>query len=108
MAKDIRRELAHEIAEFVKGHRAPTLAAVLVGSDPASEGYVRNKRRDCKEGGIQSDLHHLPENTTQDELLALIDQLNHDRQVHGILVQLPVPEQIDTEQVLRAINPLKD
>ncbi|MCG8451469.1 MAG: bifunctional methylenetetrahydrofolate dehydrogenase/methenyltetrahydrofolate cyclohydrolase FolD [Pirellulales bacterium] len=108
LAKDIRRELAHEIAEFVTDHRAPTLAAVLVGSDPASEVYVRNKRRDCKEVGIQSDLHQLPQNTTQDELLALINQLNHDHQVHGILVQLPVPEQIDTEQVLRAINPLKD
>ena len=81
---------------------------MLVGQDPASEVYVRNKRRDCQEVGIQSDLHQLPENTTQEELLALIEQLNQDSQVHGILVQLPVPKQIDTESVLQAINPLKD
>ena len=109
LAKDIRRELTDEVAQFVGSSQAPPrLAAVLVGQDPASEVYVRNKRRDCQEVGIQSDLHQLPENTTQEELLALIEQLNQDSQVHGILVQLPVPKQIDTESVLQAINPLKD
>ncbi|HCK41786.1 MAG: bifunctional methylenetetrahydrofolate dehydrogenase/methenyltetrahydrofolate cyclohydrolase FolD [Planctomycetaceae bacterium] len=109
LAKDIRRELTDEVAQFVGSSQAtPRLAAVLVGQDPASEVYVRNKRRDCQEVGIQSDLHQLPENTTQEELLALIEQLNQDSQVHGILVQLPVPKQIDTESVLQAINPLKD
>ncbi|MCH2595240.1 MAG: bifunctional methylenetetrahydrofolate dehydrogenase/methenyltetrahydrofolate cyclohydrolase FolD [Pirellulales bacterium] len=109
LAKDIRRELTDEVAQFVGSSQVtPRLAAVLVGQDPASEVYVRNKRRDCQEVGIQSDLHQLPENTTQEELLALIEQLNQDSQVHGILVQLPVPKQIDTESVLQAINPLKD
>mgnify|MGYP001407494889 CR=1 FL=1 len=109
LAKDIRRELTDEVAQFVGSSQAtPRLAAVLVGQDPASEVYVRNKRRDCQEVGIQSDLHQLPENTSQEELLALIEQLNQDSQVHGILVQLPVPKQIDTESVLQAINPLKD
>ena len=109
LAQDIRRELADEVAEFVKSQKiVPTLAAVLVGTDPASEVYVRNKRRDCKEVGIQSELYHLPESTTEGELLARIDELNQDEQVHGILVQLPVPQQIDTERVLQAINPLKD
>ena len=109
LARQIRSELAAEVADFIENNVAvPTLAAVLVGGDPASEVYVRNKRRDCDEVGIQSQLHHLPEETTQDELLTLIGKLNKDDSVHGILVQLPVPKQIDTEAVLDAISPLKD
>lgn len=109
LAKQIRRELAIEVADFIQNNTVtPTLAAVLVGSDPASEIYVRNKRRDCEEVGMQSQLHALPENTTQDDLLKLIDQLNRDPLVHGILVQLPVPDQIDSEAVLEAISPQKD
>ena len=108
LARQIRGELAEEVAEFTKTHQPPALAAVLVGTDPASEVYVRNKRRDCKEVGIESQLHQLPESTTQEELLGLIAELNNDAQVHGILVQLPVPAQIDTDQVLQAISPLKD
>ncbi len=109
LARQIRSELAAEVADFIENNvTVPTLAAVLVGADPASEVYVRNKRRDCDEVGIQSRLHQLPEETTQDELLALIGKLNKDDSVHGILVQLPVPKQIDAELVLDAINPLKD
>ncbi len=109
LAKTIRKELAVEVADFVKNKNCtPTLAAVLVGSDPASEVYVRNKRRDCEKVGIQSNLHELPAETTQEELLALIDQLNQDADVHGILVQLPLPSQISTEPVLEAISPAKD
>ncbi len=109
LARQIRRELAAEVADFIRNNvTVPTLAAVLVGDDPASDVYVRNKRRDCEEVGILSQLHKLPEQTSQEELLRLIGQLNQDAQVHGILVQLPVPAQIDTERVLEAIHPRKD
>ena len=109
LARQIRTELREEVADFIENNvTVPTLAAVLVGNDPASEVYVRNKRRDCEEVGIQSQLHKLPAETSQDELLTLIAKLNKSEQVHGILVQLPVPEQIDTERVLEAISPLKD
>lgn len=108
LAKQIRGELAKEVAEFVKNHQTPCLAAVLVGTDPASEVYVRSKRRDCKEVGIESQLHHLPEDTSEADLLKLIEQLNNDPNVHGILCQLPVPKQINTEAVLEAIDPAKD
>lgn len=109
LARQIRAELRDEVADFIENNvTIPTLAAVLVGNDPASEVYVRFKRRDCEEVGIRSQLHRLPEETTQEELLKLITKLNRDNEVHGILVQLPVPEQIDTERVLEAISPMKD
>jgi methylenetetrahydrofolate dehydrogenase (NADP+) / methenyltetrahydrofolate cyclohydrolase len=109
LAKQMRAELRDEVAQFVAaGRPAPTLAAVLVGEDPASQVYVRNKRRDCKEVGMQSRLHRLPDATTQAELLALIDQLNNDPAVHGILVQLPLPPQIDSRAILEAVSPRKD
>ena len=109
LAKQIRSELAEQVADFIQNHSTtPTLAAVLVGSDPASEVYVRNKRRDCEEVGMRSQLHKLGEETTQEELLQLVSKLNNDSEVHGILVQLPLPKQIDTEAVLEAIAPQKD
>lgn len=109
LARQIRGELAVEVDQFVKSTGAtPTLAAVLVGDDPASSVYVRNKRRDCEQVGIASRLHALPSETSQSTLLQLIDSLNADPQVHGILVQLPLPPQIDTRVVLLAVNPLKD
>jgi methylenetetrahydrofolate dehydrogenase (NADP+)/methenyltetrahydrofolate cyclohydrolase len=109
LAQQIRAELAVEVTDFVaETGITPTLAAVLVGNDPASEVYVHNKRRDCREVGIESQLHQLDESTSEEDLLALVNQLNHDPEVHGILVQLPVPRQIRTEQVLHAISPLKD
>jgi methylenetetrahydrofolate dehydrogenase (NADP+)/methenyltetrahydrofolate cyclohydrolase len=109
LAKQIRRELASEVGEFVRRSGVtPKLAAVLVGDDPASQVYVRNKRRDCDEVGMQSELHKLLAATSQQELLTLIDKLNDDPMVHGILVQLPLPEQIDTRVVLEAVSPNKD
>jgi methylenetetrahydrofolate dehydrogenase (NADP+) / methenyltetrahydrofolate cyclohydrolase len=109
LARQIRAELAVAVAEFVKQHgKTPKLAAVLVGDDPASAVYVRNKRRDCKEVGVTSELHQLPASTTQAELLALIARLNADPTVSGILVQLPVPKQIDSQMVLEAVSPDKD
>ncbi|WP_149704681.1 bifunctional methylenetetrahydrofolate dehydrogenase/methenyltetrahydrofolate cyclohydrolase FolD [Campylobacter concisus] len=86
----------------------PTLAVVLVGEDKASQTYVRAKKKACNEYGIKSVAHRLSENTTQNELLALINVLNLDDSIHGILVQLPLPKHIDTNVVLAAIDPRKD
>lgn len=86
----------------------PHLAAVLVGNDPASAVYVRNKEIACQKAGFRSTLHRLPESTTQSELLALVAALNAERDVHGILVQLPLPKQIDSMVILDAIHPAKD
>lgn len=109
LAREIREELAVEVVQFVQQHSVvPTLAAVLVGSDPASEVYVRNKRRDCEQVGMHSVLHRLPEETTQADLLALVNQLNGDADVHGILVQLPLPRAIEESAILEAIDPAKD
>jgi len=91
-----------------KGQRQPGLAVVLLGNDPASEVYVRNKRRACEEAGIISHAYDLPNSTTQSELLALIDRLNNDETVDGILVQLPLPDQVDEEIVIERILPNKD
>ncbi len=90
------------------GKRVPTLAVILVGTDPASSIYVRNKRRACERANVRSLSHDLPSSTTQVELLALIDQLNADAGVDGILVQMPLPAQIDPETVIERINPDKD
>ena len=86
----------------------PCLAAVLVGDDPASKVYVRNKRQACEQLGIESELHLLPADSSLDDLLALVNRLNRAPQVHGVLVQLPLPKGIDEQRVLRAIHPLKD
>lgn len=109
LAVEIREEVAAATAKLVADKGVtPCLAAVLVGEDPASQVYVRNKHRACEKAGMASQQHKLPVETTQTELLALVDQLNNDPLVHGILVQLPLPSQINTEVVLRAISPEKD
>jgi methylenetetrahydrofolate dehydrogenase (NADP+)/methenyltetrahydrofolate cyclohydrolase len=109
LAQQIRSELAEEVVEFIQNNGVvPKLAAVLVGDDPASEVYIRNKRKACDGVGIESELHRLPGSTTADELLQLIAKLNKDHEVHGILVQLPLPKQIDATRVLLAVSPLKD
>ncbi|MFZ5829711.1 MAG: bifunctional 5,10-methylenetetrahydrofolate dehydrogenase/5,10-methenyltetrahydrofolate cyclohydrolase, partial [Planctomycetota bacterium] len=86
----------------------PTLAAVLVGDDPASQIYVRNKQKACEKAGLTSQLFRLPQTTSTDELLDLVGRLNADTAVHGILVQLPLPKQVDETRVLDAVDPLKD
>lgn len=102
-------ELAGRVQEFsAKTGVVPHLAAVLVGDDPASAVYVRNKQRSCAQAGLHSTLHKLDGQTTQIELLELIFTLNNDPGVHGILVQLPLPAQIDEKAVLDAVTPLKD
>jgi methylenetetrahydrofolate dehydrogenase (NADP+)/methenyltetrahydrofolate cyclohydrolase len=89
------------------GHR-PGMAVVLVGNNQASQVYVRNKENDCRECGIYSAMYTLPEETTEAQLLELLDTLNHDDSIHGILVQLPVPKHIDPQKVIEAIDPAKD
>lgn len=109
LAQEIRSEVAAGVAEIQQKHGVtPGLAAVLVGDDPASAIYVRNKRRACAEVGMFSDSFTLPWDTDQGEVLALLDQLNSDDRYHGILVQLPLPPQIDTQKIIESTNPSKD
>src|SRR5262245_55746704 len=96
LAETMQAEIAAEVQALVhSGGPRPGLAAVLVGDNPASQVYVRNKRKACEKAGMASWLHELPKETTQSQLLDLVAQLNADPQVHGILVQLPLPKQID-------------
>jgi len=111
--KKVSEHIRSQIAEGVEKLKretgiTPGLAAVLVGDDPASEIYVRNKRRACSNAGIYSEEHKLPLETTEEELLTLVDKLNNDPKIHGILVQLPLPDHINVTKVLRAVSPLKD
>ena len=109
MSEEIRAEVARDAAKFTEIHGVkPCLAAVLVGEDPASQVYVRNKQAACGKAGLTSRLHRLPKETTTEGLLDLIGQLNRDAAVHGILVQLPLPKQIDETKVLLAVDPIKD
>jgi methylenetetrahydrofolate dehydrogenase (NADP+)/methenyltetrahydrofolate cyclohydrolase len=109
IATQIETELAEEVADFVQNNgNSPTLAAVLVGDDPASAVYVRNKGLACDRVGIDSKMHRLPAETGEEELLELIAQLNADENVNGILVQLPLPPQIRAARILDAVHPLKD
>ena len=108
IAAKIRGEIANDVKTLAGQGIQPGLAVVLVGEDPASKVYVSMKEKACQAVGIFSDEHKLPAETSEAELLALIDKLNHDPRIHGILVQLPLPKQIDTEKVLEAISPSKD
>ncbi len=109
VAREIREQVRNEAAEFHARHgRAPGLATVLVGSDPASATYVRSKRRACAEVGIASFPFELPEETTMRELLGLVDELNRRDDVHGILVQLPLPSHLSAQTVIAALDPRKD
>jgi methylenetetrahydrofolate dehydrogenase (NADP+)/methenyltetrahydrofolate cyclohydrolase len=110
VAAEVHERVRSEVAEYAdaNGGRAPGLATVLVGDDPASQIYVHNKHNACEEAGIRSLDHQLPAQTSEDELLGLVERLNADPEVDGILVQLPVPEQIDPEAVVAAIDPGKD
>lgn len=109
IAKQIREELKQEIAQLnVKHNLVPGLATILVGEDPASQVYVGQKERTAKELGIYSERHDLPASLAEDDLLSLIDRLNKDIRIHGILVQLPLPRHINETNVIYAINPKKD
>jgi methylenetetrahydrofolate dehydrogenase (NADP+)/methenyltetrahydrofolate cyclohydrolase len=108
IAQTIRTEVAAQVAKLSAQGQKPGLAAVLVGEDPASAVYVRSKGKACEEAGMHSVTLRLPANTTEAELLETVDRLNADQQIHGILVQLPLPKHINSERVLRRIDPTKD
>jgi methylenetetrahydrofolate dehydrogenase (NADP+)/methenyltetrahydrofolate cyclohydrolase len=108
LAAQVRASLREKVAALAARRTRPGLAAILVGDDPASQVYVRNKTRACEETGIRSEQHHLPADAPEKALLERIRGLNADPAVHGILVQLPLPKQIDAERVLAAVSPAKD
>lgn len=109
VSEAVRKELAHEI-ESIKDNYGitPGLAVIIVGNNEASKVYVRNKHKSCNEIGIYSVVHELPENTTEAELIDLINKLNGDDSIHGILVQLPLPTHINEQAIINAISPAKD
>ncbi|MDP8161703.1 bifunctional methylenetetrahydrofolate dehydrogenase/methenyltetrahydrofolate cyclohydrolase FolD [Pasteurella skyensis] len=109
VASQIKQKIAEQVHYYVKqGYRSPCLAVILVGLDPASQVYVKSKRKSCEALGIVSKSYDLPDSTSEEALLALIAQLNDDNTVDGILVQLPLPKHIDTTKIIEAILPTKD
>ena len=109
LSEKIKEEVKVEVAELVEDKQiTPGLAVILVGNDPASATYVASKAKSCKNAGIYSVVHEMPETITQEELLETISMMNKNPKLDGILVQLPLPKHIDTTTVLEAINPLKD
>jgi methylenetetrahydrofolate dehydrogenase (NADP+)/methenyltetrahydrofolate cyclohydrolase len=109
VSSEIRNRLSDEVQELKKNTgKAPGLATVLVGDDPASAVYVRNKNKICGELGFQSFEQKLSADTSEEKLLQLVEELNSNKEIHGILVQLPLPDQIDSEKILQAIDPKKD
>lgn len=109
ISAQIREEIAQKVKEYnEKTGERPGLAVVIVGENPASQVYVRNKKKACEQVGFNSWVYEIPENTTQDELNALVDKLNEDSAVHGILVQLPLPKHLNEEEIILRIKPEKD
>ena len=109
ISAQIRAEIKQEAAEFERANGfKPGLAVIIVGEDPASQVYVRNKRRACEEVGFYSEAYELPANTTREELNDLVDKLNANDKIHGILCQLPLPKHLDENEVILRIAPHKD
>ncbi len=109
IASDVRADIAKRTAEFKEANGfVPGLAVVIVGEDPASQVYVRNKKKACVDVGFYSEVHEMPEATTMDELLGKIEELKNNPAIHGILVQLPLPKHLDEKAVIAAIPPEKD
>lgn len=109
ISRQVREEIAADVVRFKEKYDcAPGLAVIIVGSDPASQVYVRNKKKACEEVGFYSEGYELPESTTQEELIELVEKLNNDEKIHGILVQLPLPKHLNETEVLLKIKPEKD
>jgi methylenetetrahydrofolate dehydrogenase (NADP+)/methenyltetrahydrofolate cyclohydrolase len=109
IATQIRQDISIKVSDFKKSHGYPPgLAVLLVGDNPASHVYVKNKRKSCEEVGIRSEVFLMPERTSETEILAKIDDLNADDRVHGILIQLPLPESLDTARIISRLLPHKD
>ena len=105
---EIMAEIRKEVSELVAGGIRPGLVAVRVGDNAASAIYIRNKRKACEQVGIYSEEHHLPADFREEELLKIIDGFNSNPEIHGILIQLPLPEQFNTERIMRSVSPEKD
>jgi methylenetetrahydrofolate dehydrogenase (NADP+)/methenyltetrahydrofolate cyclohydrolase len=108
LARDIKNSITQQVLAYKQKGLAPGLAVVLVGDDPASQVYVSHKVKDCEQVGIHSVLIRMPFDTTESALLAQVELLNHDKTIHGVLVQMPVPAHIDSQKVIAAIDPAKD
>src|SRR3990167_2213680 len=109
IAAEIKQDIHEKIKQrHIQGHRAPGLAVILVGEDPASAIYVQNKRQACEQAGIHSIYHHLPEQIEENKLIEIINSLNHDKEVDGILLQLPLPKHLNADKILEFIDPYKD
>ena len=108
ISKEIKDELKEKVAALKAEGKEIGMAVIQVGNDPASSVYVGNKKKACEYIGIRAESYELPEETTQEELISLIEKLNNDDKIHGILVQLPVPKHIDEDTVIKAISPKKD
>ena len=108
ISQEIKDEVKEEVAQLKAEGKDIALAVIQVGADPASSVYVRNKKRACEYVGIESVSYELPEETTQEELMAIVDKCNKDPKINGILVQLPLPKHLDEDEVLLAIDPKKD
>ncbi|MBQ7075347.1 MAG: bifunctional 5,10-methylene-tetrahydrofolate dehydrogenase/5,10-methylene-tetrahydrofolate cyclohydrolase, partial [Clostridia bacterium] len=108
VSQRIKNELKEEVANLKANGVSVGLAVVIVGDNPASRVYVNSKKKACEELGIYSEEHALPQDTTQEELLSLVEKLNNDSNIDGILVQLPLPKQIDEKTIINAIRPEKD
>lgn len=108
VSRQVRERVANETAQLKEKGVTPGLAVIIVGEDPASQVYVRNKEKACEEVGFYSEKFALPENTTQEELNALVKKLNNDPKINGILCQLPLPNHLDDKEVINLIDPIKD
>jgi methylenetetrahydrofolate dehydrogenase (NADP+)/methenyltetrahydrofolate cyclohydrolase len=108
LSGEIREELRQKVEKLTRKGKTPGLAVILVGEDPASQVYVKNKEKACQQIGIYSEVFRLCESTSQEELIGLVQKLNQDQNIHGILVQLPLPGHIDEQEIIRAISPKKD
>lgn len=108
IAARVKQKVANQIKKFKKELVAPGLTVILVGDNPASETYVRHKQKACQEVGIRSEIHKLPADINQDALAAVVEQCNKDKKTHGILLQLPLPKHIQSEELLEMIHPKKD
>ncbi|HOO69732.1 MAG TPA: bifunctional methylenetetrahydrofolate dehydrogenase/methenyltetrahydrofolate cyclohydrolase FolD [Bacteroidales bacterium] len=108
-AQDLKKDIAVEVAGFIRQYgRRPHLAAVLVGEDPASQTYVRNKEKDCEEVGMDSSLYKFPDTITREELLSCVQTINDDPDIDGLIVQLPLPDHLDAQEIIETIDPSKD
>ena len=108
LSGEIREKLERKVKSLVREGKTPGLAVILVGGDPASQVYVKNKEKACQQVGIYSEVFRLCEATSQEELMDLVKKLNNDQNIHGILVQLPLPDHINEQDIIRAISPQKD